>query len=111
VLTGSLDLGIVLLNRLSDRFGAQSVTRDTVLHAFPTPADLADVPEEPIKELAFNRQKARAIQALSPTSPTPWWTIARLEGMTNEEATAYLSRTRASVAGLRSMRSCEGLAG
>ena len=40
----SLDLGIVLLNRLSERFGAQFVTRSTVLYAFPTPADLADMP-------------------------------------------------------------------
>ena len=61
----SLDLGIVLLNRLSERFGAQFVTRRTVLYAFPTPADLADVPEESIRELGFSRQKARAIQELS----------------------------------------------
>jgi DNA-3-methyladenine glycosylase II len=61
----TLDLGIVLLNRLSERFGAQVVTRDTVLHAFPTPTDLADVPEESIKELGFSRQKARAIKELS----------------------------------------------
>ena len=60
----TLDLGIMLLNRLSERFGAQLVDQDAVLHAFPAAADLADVPEESIRELGFSRQKARAIQQL-----------------------------------------------
>jgi DNA-3-methyladenine glycosylase II len=61
----TLDLGIALLNRLSERFGAQFLTSGAVLHAFPTPADLADVPEESIRELGFSHQKARAIKELS----------------------------------------------
>jgi DNA-3-methyladenine glycosylase II len=90
----SLDLGIVLLNRLSERFGAQFVTRRTEVHAFPTPAALANVPEESIRELGFSRQKTRAIQELSTHVADTTVDLARLESMTNEEATAYLSRIR-----------------
>jgi DNA-3-methyladenine glycosylase II len=90
----SLELGIVLLNRLSERFGAQFVTRRTVLYAFPTPADLADVPEESIRELGFSRQKAQAIQELSAHVADGRVDLTSLEGMTNKEAIAYLSRIR-----------------
>ena len=90
----SLDVGIVLLSRLSERFGAQFVTPDTVLHAFPTPAGLADVPEESIRELGFSHQKTQAIQELSTHVADTTVDLARLESMTNEEAVAYLSRIR-----------------
>jgi DNA-3-methyladenine glycosylase II len=89
----SLDLGIVLLNRLSERFGAQFVTR-APCSAFPTPADLADVPEESISELGFSRQKARAIQELCTHVADGSVNLTSLEGMTNREAIAYLSRIR-----------------
>jgi DNA-3-methyladenine glycosylase II len=90
----SLDLGILLLNRLSERFGAQFVARSTVRYAFPRPADLADVPEESIRELGFSRQKARAIQELSTHVTDASVDLRRPEGMTNSEAVAYLSRIR-----------------
>lgn len=90
----TLDLGIILLNRLSERFGAQVVRRGTELHAFPTPTDLADVPEESIKELGFSRQKARAIKELSAHVVDNSVDLTRLEGVTNREAIAYLSRIR-----------------
>jgi DNA-3-methyladenine glycosylase II len=88
----SLDLGILLLNRLSERFGAQFVARRTVLYAFPTPADLAKVPEESIRELGFSRQKARAIQELAAHVAYGSVDLTSLEGMTNREAITYLSR-------------------
>ena len=90
----SLDLGIVLLNRLSERFGAQFVTRSTVLYAFPTPADLADMPEELIRELGFSRQKAQAIQELSTHVADGSVNLTSLDGMTNRVAIASLSRIR-----------------
>jgi DNA-3-methyladenine glycosylase II len=90
----SLDVGIELLNRLAERFGTPFVTVATVVHAFPTPADLADVPEESIRELGFSHQKTRAIQDLSTRVADGSVDLARLEGMTNEEAVAYLSRIR-----------------
>ena len=53
----TLDLGILLL-QLSERFGAQFVTPGGVLHAFPTPADLADVPEESIRARVQSSESA-----------------------------------------------------
>ena len=107
----TLDLGIVLLNRLSERFGAQVVTQDAVLHAFPTPTDLADVPEESIKELGFSRQKARAIRSSPLISPTPAWTWQGLRARQTGRPLPICRAFAASVDGLRSMCSCEDWAG
>jgi DNA-3-methyladenine glycosylase II len=90
----TLDLGIVLLNRLSERFGAHVVDQDAVLSAFPTPTDLADVPEESIRELGFSRQKTRAIKELSTHVADTTVDLSGLEGVANKEAIDYLSRIR-----------------
>jgi DNA-3-methyladenine glycosylase II len=90
----TLDLGIVLLNRLSERFGAHVVGQGAVLHAFPTPADLADVPEESIRELGFSRQKARAIKELSTHVADNRVNLSGIEGVTNKGAIEYLSSIR-----------------
>lgn len=90
----TLDLGIVLLNRLSERFGAQMVSRGTVVHAFPTPADLAAAPEESIKDLGFSRQKTRALQELSTQVADATVDLASLDDLTNAKAITYLSRIR-----------------
>jgi DNA-3-methyladenine glycosylase II len=89
----TLDLGIVLLNRLSERFGAHVVNQGTVLHAFPTPADMADAPEGSIRELGFSRQKTRALLELSAHAADTTLDLT-LAGLTNTEAVAYLSRFR-----------------
>ncbi len=61
----TLDLGILLLNRLAEKFGAVFMEDGTPGHAFPQPADLNDVPEDEIKQLGFSHQKARAIKELA----------------------------------------------
>ncbi len=90
----TLDLGIVLLNRLSERFGTHMVTAGTVRHAFPTPADLADATEQSIRDLGFSRQKTRAIQELSTRVADEAVDLTRLDSLTNAEAITYLSRIR-----------------
>lgn len=90
----TLDLGIALLNRLSQRFGTHVVEDGALLHAFPTPADLAGSPETSIRELGFSRQKVRAIQELSTSVADGTVDLAGLDEMTNDEAIAYLSRIR-----------------
>jgi DNA-3-methyladenine glycosylase II len=90
----TLDLGILLLNRLSERFGAHFVDHGCLLHAFPTSADLADASEESVKELGFSRQKARAIKELSARVVDSSVDLSRLEGMTNKEAIEYLVALR-----------------
>jgi DNA-3-methyladenine glycosylase II len=89
----TLDLGITLLNRLSERFGAPFVG-DDVQHAFPTPPDIAGAPEEAIKELGFSHQKARAIYELANQVADNHLKFADLDDMTNAEAVEFLSAIR-----------------
>jgi DNA-3-methyladenine glycosylase II len=90
----TLDVGILLLNRLSERFGIRVVDRGFSLNAFPVPTDLADVSEESIKELGFSRQKSRAIKELAMRAADGTLDLGSLEGVTNEEAVGYLSNIR-----------------
>lgn len=57
----TLDLGILLLNRLSETYGKKFADQ----HAFPLPEDLADVTENDLKSLGFSYQKARGIISLA----------------------------------------------
>jgi DNA-3-methyladenine glycosylase II len=88
----TLDLGILLLSRLSQRFGPQLIDQGAVLHGFPAATDLADVPEESIQELGFSRQKARAIQQLAARVVDTSVDLVGLEALTNDKAVAELSR-------------------
>ena len=90
----TLDLGILLLNRLSERFGARVAGQDASVYSFPVPSDLAEVSEESIKELGFSRQKARAIKELALSVGDGTLDLEFLEGATNEVAAEYLSNLR-----------------
>ena len=61
----SLDLGIILLNRLSNSYGTALRDDDTVFHAFPRPEDLAGLSTEDLRKLGFSRNKGMAIIELS----------------------------------------------
>lgn len=90
----TLDLGILLLNRLSERFGMGFVDHGITLHAFPAPADLAETSVESIKQLGFSHQKARAIRDLATNVANKRVDLTSLESMTNKEAVEYLSTIR-----------------
>ena len=90
----TLDLGITLLNRLSENFGTRVVNRGASLYAFPMPTDLAGLSEESIKDLGFSRQKARTIKELALHVGDGTLDLESLEGVTNDEAVAYLSSIR-----------------
>jgi DNA-3-methyladenine glycosylase II len=90
----TLDLGILLINRLSDNFGVRFVDHDLALHAFPEPADLATAPEEAVKALGFSYQKARAIKELATNVAENRTDLVSLGGMTNKDAIEYLSTIR-----------------
>lgn len=90
----TLDLGILLINRLSESFGARVVDRGELLYAFPMPTDLAGLPEESIKKLGFSRQKARTIKELALHVGDGTLDLDSLEGVSNDEAVAYLSNIR-----------------
>ena len=57
----TLDLGILLLNRLSEMYGKQFADQ----YAFPRPEDVSDISEKELKSLGFSYQKARAIISLA----------------------------------------------
>ncbi len=90
----TLDLGIMLLNRLSESFGVRVVDRGELLYAFPVPTDLAGLSEESIKNLGFSRQKARTIKELALHVGDGTLDLDSLEGVSNDEAVAYLSNIR-----------------
>ena len=90
----TLDLGILLLNRLSERFGPVVNDHGTVQHGFPAPADLAEATEETLRQLGFSHQKARAIRDLTADVVADRLDLAGLDGMTNREAVDYLSTIR-----------------
>lgn len=90
----TLDLGILLLNRLSERFGPVVNDHGTVQHGFPAPADLAEATEETLRQLGFSHQKARAIRDLAADVVADRLDLAGLDGMTNREAVDYLSTIR-----------------
>ena len=60
----SLDVGIMLLNRLVDNFGRPAPTNPSA-HACPMPADLADISPGTLRAFGYSHQKERAILDLS----------------------------------------------
>ncbi len=90
----TLDLGIVLLNRFSERFGVKFKDGDTILYAFPRPDDLADASQDDIRKLGFSIQKARAIKELSTKVIAKTINLTHLERKGNEEVIEYLSTIR-----------------
>jgi DNA-3-methyladenine glycosylase II len=63
----SLSLGILLLNRLAEKFGARIETSAGTSHAFPEPAALAGQQPDAFRQLGFSHQKGRALIALAQT--------------------------------------------
>jgi DNA-3-methyladenine glycosylase II len=90
----TLDVGILMLNRLAEKFGPVFEDDSPLLHAFPRPEDLAPASEEEIKKLGFSYQKARAIKELAIGVVTDQIKQKELKSMTNREAAEYLSTLR-----------------
>lgn len=90
----TLDLGILLLNRLAQKYGLKFEDGDKIQHAFPRPDDLQHVPEEEIKKLGFSYQKARAIKNLVQALLSKDSLFSGLDNMTNEEVVFFLSELR-----------------
>ncbi len=61
----SLTVGILLLCRLSDRYGASVNTERGVFHAFPRPQDVAEADLDEMRQMGFSYQKARYITGLA----------------------------------------------
>ncbi len=61
----SLSLGILLLSRLTERFGLPAQGTASSARAFPRPEDLAGLQPEVFREMGFSRQKGRSLIALA----------------------------------------------
>jgi DNA-3-methyladenine glycosylase II len=57
----TLTSGIRMLNRLVTTYGVALQGQQDSVHAFPRPEDLAGLRMEPLRNLGFSRQKARAL--------------------------------------------------
>jgi DNA-3-methyladenine glycosylase II len=90
----SLDLGIILLNRLSHCYGAVFGKDNTAFHAFPRPEDLAGLSPEDFRKLGFSRNKGRTIIELSESVINRKLEIESLQEMTDTEVVQYLSKIR-----------------
>ncbi|MGE0082252.1 MAG: DNA-3-methyladenine glycosylase [Thiohalomonadaceae bacterium] len=86
----SLHVGITLLNRLAERFGAQG--NDSP--AFPVPGQLAGRNVSELRALGFSRQKARALIELAGAVVDGRVDLGALEGLDNAAALRQLLALR-----------------
>lgn len=61
----SLNVGITLLNRLSETYGAAFRDRAILFHAFPKPEELANAETTTLRSIGFSRNKGHAIITLA----------------------------------------------
>ena len=61
----SLNLGIILLNRLVSTYGKSIQAKDTVNYSFPSPEDLSKLKTADFRKLGFSHQKGLAIVELA----------------------------------------------
>jgi len=90
----SLDVGILLLNRLSLMYGIEFYDGESRINAFPRPEDLLDVPESELKQLGFSHQKARTIKEVVQRVADGELDQEQLERATNEEVLKALQSIR-----------------
>jgi DNA-3-methyladenine glycosylase II len=81
----TLDVGLMLLNRLTETYGLQFTDNQAVYHAFPRPEEIATASVEDLRALGFSRQKARAMLELATRLTQEPHYLSLLEGMNNEE--------------------------
>ena len=80
----TLDVGMLLLNRLAETYGIKFADDQTVCSAFPRPEEVATASIESLRTLGFSRQKARAMLELATALVQEQQDLSLLEGMNNE---------------------------
>ena len=81
----SLDVGLLLLNRLAQRYGLTWENEQGTHAAFPEPEQLVNASEEQLRTLGWSRQKARAALELASLLAQDPAHFASLETLSNEE--------------------------
>ena len=77
----SLVVGVLLLNRLAERYGLAVEKGGKRTCAFPRPEDIASVKLDALGKLGFSRQKARAIMELSLAATEGRLDLEKLAGL------------------------------
>ncbi len=90
----SLTVGITLLNRLAESYGARISTPEGTAFGFPRPEKLAGADIDGLKRLGFSRQKAQALIELSDSVSKGAVDLFKLETMSNEQAVEKLLELR-----------------
>jgi len=98
----SLDVGILLLNRLAETYGRGREIADRCngedagpgAGAFPLPEDLAAATPDALRGLGFSYQKARALLALAEAAAGGQLSTDALAPLDNAQAVAYLRELR-----------------
>ena len=86
----SLDVGLLLLNRLTEAYGQAHTDASGVRYAFPTPEALSCAAPEHLRSLGFSRQKARAMLELAAVLGGGQQQWCSLETESNEEICQHL---------------------
>ena len=81
----TLDVGILLINRLAEKFGIGLAVKGPIHYAFPRPEDLGRAAEADIRGLGYSAQKARAIRELAGMFAHRPADFIHLDEMTNGE--------------------------
>ena len=90
----SLTVGITLLNRLAESYGARLSTPEGTAFGFPGPEKLAGADIAGLKRLGFSRQKAQALIELSNRVSHEAFDLSGLEAMGNAQALETLMGLR-----------------
>ena len=90
----TLDVGLLLLNRLTETYGLPCADDRTVYHAFPRPDEIANASIEDLRTLGFSRQKARAMLELAARLIQEPYALSPLEVMGNEEVSSTVLSLR-----------------
>ncbi len=86
----SLNVGITLLNRLSQAYGKAWTENGEPMHAFPLPEELVPATPSKLRRLGFSANKAQAIIALARAVQEGEADLESVETMGDEEAMEFL---------------------
>lgn len=80
----SLSLGILLLSRMTEKFGPARNGSPRKVHAFPQPAELANLKPADFRRLGFSRAKGESLIALARTYAEGQIDLEALDSLSNE---------------------------
>lgn len=86
----SLNVGITLLNRLTEKYGKAFVQSGKTIHAFPEPEDLGQATHADLRKLGFSHQKGEAILQVTRDILENKVDVESLDAMNDNDALDFL---------------------